>query len=167
MALDLWSHQFCLGCDKQVDTDAAAYCSESCRLAELERLSTPSSQASSPGLTPPSYPWNNNSTQSTITATQPSSSKFYLAPAYDFSKAEPYGVSSTQQAIFGNYKLEDKTNAARRSTLSPSSSHTSLCSIQSNSSMGDSSQLSDRAKQELRAYAVSFEHVRSQRRRSY
>lgn len=153
MALDLWSHQFCLACDKQVDTDSSAYCSESCRLAELERLSTPSSQASSPGLTPASYPW--NSTQS--------STKFYLAPAYDFSKPETTGSASSTQ-------LDDKTATAgaRRNTLSPSSSHTSLCSIQSNSSMGgDNSHLSDRAKQELRAYAVSFEHVRSQRRRSY
>lgn len=144
---DLWSHQYCLACDKQVDTDAAAYCSESCRLAELERLSTPSSQASSPGLTPPSYPWNSSSSVSST----------------------PFDFSSKQQSIFGNYKMEDKTSTAanRRSTLSPSSSHTSLCSIQSSSSMADNSQLSDRAKQELRAYAVSFEHVRSQRRRSY
>jgi hypothetical protein len=160
---DLWSHQFCLACDKQVDLDAAAYCSEACRLAELERLSTPSSQASSPGLASPSYPW--------ATSQTTPSTKFHLSPAYDFSKAQPYGTSSSvQQSLFGNYAMDTeqaKPASPRRSTLSPSSSHTSLCSIQSNSTLGENSNLSDRAKQELRAYAVSFEHVRTQRRRSY
>lgn len=158
---DAWSHQFCLACDKQVESDASAYCTESCRLAELERLSTPSSQASSPGLTPPSYPW---------TTSQSSNAKFQLSPAYDFSKAQPYGVSSDQQSFFGEYSMDveqSKSSGNRRSTLSPSSSHTSLCSIQSNTSLGENGLLSDRSKQELRAYAVSFEHVRTQRRRSY
>jgi hypothetical protein len=151
-----WSHEFCLACDKQVESDGAAYCSESCRLTELERTSTPSSQASSPGLTPPSYPWATH-------ARQPSPTKFHLSPAYDFSNAQPYGSTpATSKTLFGNY---DDQPTAR--VLTPSSSHTSLCSMQSTSTTSGSNTLSVKAKEELRAYAVSFEHVRTQRRRSY
>lgn len=158
---ELWSHQFCLACDKQVETDADAYCSEACRLTELERTSTPSSQASSPGLTPPSGPWSTPSKQQ--------STKFFLSPAYDFANAQPYGTTPVQHSLFGSYSMSHShakpTEITR--TLTPSSSHTSLCSMQSTSTNGESGQLSDRARQELRAYAVSFEHVRTQRRRSY
>ena len=157
MTFDLWSHEFCLACDKQVESDGAAYCSESCRLTELERTSTPSSQASSPGLTPPAYPW-------ATPARQPSPTKFHLSPAYDFSNAQPYESTPASKTLFGNYSMEDKS-AGR--TLTPSSSHTSLCSMQSTSTSGGSNSLSPKAKQELRAYAVSFEQVRTQRRRSY
>lgn len=151
-----WSHEFCLACDKQVESDGAAYCSESCRLTELERTSTPSSQASSPGLTPPSYPW---ATQTR----QPSPTKFHLSPAYDFSNAQPYGSTPTaSKTLFGNY---DDQPTAR--VLTPSSSHTSLCSMQSTSTTSGPNVLSVEAKEELRAYAVSFEQVRTQRRRSY
>ena len=148
MTFDLWTHSFCLACDKQVQTDGAAYCSESCRLADFEKTSTPSSQASSPGFTPLSYPWTTTSTPS----------KFYLSPAYDFTHAQPYGTTAAQQQTF-------KTPTSK--SLTPSSSHSSLSSMRSTSTAGEANHLSDKARQELRAYAVSFEHVRVQRRRSY
>lgn len=154
---DLWTHSFCLACDKQVQTDGAAYCSESCRLADFETTSTPSSQASSPGLTPPSYPWSTRSSPP---------SKFYLSPAYDFANAQPYGSTPVRQQTFKIPTYNSTASTAARS-LTPSSSHSSLCSMQSTSTTGETSQLSDKARQELRAYAVSFEQVRMQRRRSY
>ncbi|KFH44793.1 hypothetical protein ACRE_044280 [Hapsidospora chrysogenum ATCC 11550] len=164
---DLWSHQFCLACDKQVEADSAAYCSEACRLTELERTSTPSSQASSPGLTPASYPWSTQAKEQQQRQQQ-QSSKFFLSPAYDFANAQPYGTTPVQQSLFGTYSMSAQAKpAGPTGSLTPSSSHTSLCSIQSTSTNGEPSQLSDRARQELRAYAVSFEHVRTQRRRSY
>ncbi|EAQ86691.1 hypothetical protein CHGG_07944 [Chaetomium globosum CBS 148.51] len=138
-----WEHQFCLGCDKQ--TDGATYCSESCRLADYEKTSpsTPSSAASSPALSGPPPDW----TLSRPTTT--SNTKFYLSPAYDFGLAQP------------------STRRGSTQTLSPSASHTSLCSMRSNSSAGlDAAQLSEKAARELRAYARSFESVRLQRRRS-
>ncbi|KAL2134636.1 hypothetical protein VTI74DRAFT_11293 [Chaetomium olivicolor] len=140
-----WDHQFCLGCDKQ--TDGATYCSESCRLADYEKTSpsTPSSAASSPALSSPPLDW----TLSRKPTTMPT--KFYLSPAYDFAQPSP---------------RRDSTGSTR--SLSPSPSHTSLCSIRSNSSAGlDAAQLSEKAARELRAYARSFESVRLQRRRSY
>ncbi|EQB45252.1 hypothetical protein CGLO_15901 [Colletotrichum gloeosporioides Cg-14] len=152
-AFDLWTPEFCLGCDKQ--TDGTAYCSESCRLADFEKTSTPSSVASSPGLNAPSYPWSGSSRQQ-------SSNKLYLAPAYDFTNPQPYGSTPVRQSY-----LSQRQSSTRR-TLTTSSSNTSLCSMQSTtSSNADASQLSDKARRELQAYAVSFEQARLQRRRSY
>ncbi|KAF6821236.1 hypothetical protein CSOJ01_00242 [Colletotrichum sojae] len=152
-AFDLWTPEFCLGCDKQ--TDGTAYCSESCRLADFEKTSTPSSVASSPGLDAPAYPW--------AASRQPPSNKFYLSPAYDFANAQPYGSTPLRQS----YLSTPRTSSTRR-TLTTSSSNSSLCSMQSNtSSTTDASQYADTTKRELHAYASSFDHARLQRRRSH
>ena len=167
MAFDLWTHQFCLACDKQVQTDGAAYCSESCRLADFERTpSTPSTQSGSLDFTPSSCPWT-----STMTSTSHSRSKFYLSPAYDFSNAQPYGTTTAQQLFASDYSLfgsaQSSSSTPSSHNLTPSSSHSSLCSIRSTSSSGEAGQLSAKSRKELQAYAVSFEQVRLQRRRSY
>lgn len=145
MSLD-WTHQFCLSCDKQ--TDGTTYCSESCRLADYEKTSAPSSGQSSPGLadSDTSYPW---------TFSKPTTTRrpLYLAPAYDFSHAQPYGSS------------QQRSQSVASKALSPSNSQSSLCSMRSTASTD--SQLSEKATRELRAYARSLECVRLQRRRSY
>ena len=160
---DSWALQYCVACEKQVQAENDLYCSESCRLADFETTaSTSSSQASSPGFTPASL-------SSWTAPSKPTSTKFYLSPAYDFSNAQPYGSSAAQPSYF-NYsttKADQPSTSLPASTLSPSSSHSSLCSMQSTNSTTDSIQLSDKARKELRAYAVSFEQVRLQRRRSY
>ncbi|KAL6891359.1 hypothetical protein HDV57DRAFT_513776 [Trichoderma longibrachiatum] len=161
MALDMWTHEFCLACDRQVQVDGDAYCSEACRMADFEKTpSTPSSQASSPGFSPVSY------ASSGSLSSRPAPTKFYLPPAYDFNRAQPYGSTPRTSASFGGYN-SDMSPASTHRGLTPSSSHSSLCSMQSVSSTAESSQLSDKARKELRAYAVSFEQVRLQRRRSY
>ncbi|KAH8907152.1 hypothetical protein BR93DRAFT_680408 [Coniochaeta sp. PMI_546] len=148
MSLD-WTHQFCLACDKQ--TDGTTYCSESCRLADYEKTSTPSSGQSSPSLDDhaSSYQW-------TFSKPTTTSRPLYLTPAYDFRNAQPYGSSQRSQSTGG---------ALAPKPLSPSNSHSSLCSMKSTSSTD--SQLSEKTTRELRAYARSFESVRLQRRRSY
>lgn len=168
MAFNLWAHQFCLACDKQVQSDGAAYCSESCRLADQERTSTPSSQASSPGFTPTGYPW--STAPSTSPARAPTRPKFYLSPAYDFSNAQPYGAGPVPTvSLSSSYtaSTSEHSSSTFARNLTPSSSHSSLCSMQSTSTTGESNHLSDNARQELKAYAISFENVRLQRRRSY
>lgn len=136
-----WDHQFCLGCDKQTD---GAYCSEACRLGDYEKTtssslsSSPSSGASSPALSGPSYEW--------AFSKPTTSNRLYPSPAYTFSSK----ATRTHH------------------TISPSASHASLSSLRSTSSTGlESSQLSEKSVKELRAYANSFESVRNQRRRSY
>ncbi|PHH68185.1 hypothetical protein CDD80_197 [Ophiocordyceps camponoti-rufipedis] len=163
MALDLWTHQFCLACDKQVQSDGAAYCSESCRLADHETTSTPCSQASSPGLAPPYGP---TRTATTATTTRPFAHRLCLPPPLDFKlhRGHPHeasGYMSKLAAYLGHPSPPTMPN------LTPSSSHSSLCSMQSMASSVDASQLSDKSRQELKAYAISFEQVRLQRRRSY
>lgn len=158
MALDMWTHEFCLACDRQVQVDGDAYCSEACRMADFEKSpSTSSSQASSPGFSPVSY------ASSGSLSSRPAPTKFYLPPAYDFNRAQPYGSTPRSSSSFSGYSSDMSTHRG----LTPSSSHSSLCSMQSVSSTAESSQLSDKARKELRAYAVSFEQVRLQRRRSY
>ncbi|KAM3461305.1 hypothetical protein MY5147_005180 [Beauveria neobassiana] len=175
MSLDLWAHQFCLACDKQVH-DGAAYCSESCRLADFEKSpSSPSSQASSPGFAPTSGPWSTASAAipTPTSNTRPAArSKFYLSPAYDFGNAQPYGTTPTAKPLLGYYSslradrlpTQPSSSSLPLRQLTPSSSHSSLCSMRSTAS--DASRLSDGVKKELQAYAVSFEQVRLQRRRS-
>ncbi|KAI1494498.1 hypothetical protein F4809DRAFT_321504 [Biscogniauxia mediterranea] len=156
MSADLsWEPEYCLACDRQ--TDGATYCSEACRLSDFENSSsTASTPASSPGPGGPStFNW---------TAPRPQT-KFYLPPAYDFTNAQPYGSTPLPQSYLSH--RPESTTSAR--VLTPSSSHSSLCSLRSTSSSGsDSQQLSDKAKKQLRDYASSFENARlQQRRRSY
>lgn len=154
MSSDLsWEHQFCLACDRQ--TDGATYCSESCRLSDFEKSSSaPSTPTGSTGFTDSSFSW---------TAPR-SQSKFVLSPAYDFSNAQPYGSTPLPQSFLTHHS-ESTTSSTR--VLTPSSSQTSLCSLQSTSSSGSATTLSDKARKQLRDYASSFEHAQLQRRRSY
>ncbi|KAG5989738.1 hypothetical protein E4U54_004256 [Claviceps lovelessii] len=169
MACNSWAHQFCLACDKQIQSDGAAYCSEACRLADQENKSTSSSQSSSPSFTPSGYPWSGTFSSSTVSpSSPPSKPKFYLSPAYDFSNARPYGstmhIGSPSLSSNPTASMSESSTFTRN--LSPSSSYSSLCSMQSTSTTSETNHLSDTAKQELKAYAISFEHVRLQRRRS-
>jgi hypothetical protein len=160
---DIWAHQYCLTCDKQVQVDGAAYCSEACRLAEAERSSTPSSQASSPGFSPSA--WTTPATTFSSASRQPN--RFFLSPAYDFTNAQPYGSTPAPQSYFSaNYSLSSERARPVARSLTPSSSHASLCSMQSTSST-DPNQLSDKARKELQAYNATFEQVRLARRRSH
>ncbi|OTA53424.1 hypothetical protein K449DRAFT_217541 [Hypoxylon sp. EC38] len=157
MSSDLsWEPEFCLACDKQ--TDGTTYCSEACKLSDFEKTaSTSSTPASTPGIaSPSSYNW----------VAPRSQSKFFLPPAYDFSNAQPYGSTPLPQSYLSQ-RSESSSSSTR--VLTPSSSHSSLCSLRSTSSSGsEGTQLSDKAKKQLRDYASSFEHARvQQRRRSY
>ncbi|KAL5606662.1 hypothetical protein BROUX41_003058 [Berkeleyomyces rouxiae] len=166
-SFDLWTHPFCLSCDKQ--TEGAAYCSESCRLADFEKPSTTQSYPASPALDVSSS-WNRQS----------SNAKFYLSPAYDFSKPQLYSRSSSSSShssaasspttipSWQRTSTRASSNDSMRS-LTPSSSHCSLSSMESSAtaSRRDNLLISDKARRELQDYAKQFEHVRSNRRRSY
>lgn len=163
MSFDLWTQEYCLSCDKQVHIDGAAYCSEACRLTDYEKTSSPNrSQASSPVQVSSSW------APSTPLVKQVNRPKFYLSPAYDFSNAQPYGTTPAPRH-FDNFYASKALRPAQPTQareLTPSSSRSSLCSMHSNNSSA-SDLVSAMAKKELQAYAVSFEQVRMQRRRSY
>ncbi|KAI1127332.1 hypothetical protein F5Y10DRAFT_196140 [Nemania abortiva] len=151
-----WEPEFCLYCDRQ--TDGALYCSESCRLRDFESSSPSlSTTTGSPSVSSPSsYQWSVSRNQT----------KFYLPPAYDFRNPQPYGSTPLPHT-----HVSQRSNSASPSStgLTPSSSHSSLCSLRSTSSTAsENPQLSDKTKKHLRDYASSFEHARTQqRRRSY
>ena len=159
MSFDMdWSPNFCLACDRQ--TEGNVYCSEACRLAEYEQASSNAgSTASSPisPRAPVSWP-----------TTRPSNG-FYMEPAYNFSKAQPYGTSSRSSTLQASRPQSSPTTySSSKSTLTPSSSQSSLFSMQSTTSSiaAEPAHLSDESRRALRAYASSFDQSRYSRRQS-
>ena len=148
MTMELtWSLDYCLACDKQ--TDGETYCSQSCRLADLETSSNWS------GPTSPTSPSNPSQ-----------ASGFYLTPAINFSKYKASNPSSSQPTspLTPNFSSQSSTQTASVKTLTPSSSSSSLKSTKSNSS-SQAGQLSEQIRTELRGYTDSFDNVRNWRRR--
>jgi hypothetical protein len=162
MSFDMdWSPDFCLACDKQ--TDGNVYCSEACRLAEYEKAASGTGSAASSPISPRglgSWP-----------ATRSAHNGFYMEPAYNFSKAQPYGTTpSPRTADFFQLARprSSPTSFSSRAVLTPSSSQSSLFSMQSSTSSTSSepAQLSDESRKALRAYASSFDQSRYSRRQS-
>ena len=163
-----WSPDYCLSCDRQ-SVNGGAYCSQSCRLADLERASGGSSTASSPQASPTSW-----------TTPTPQGNGFYLPPALNFpamsgrqvssASSSPRGsISSTlpstvYQSTRSGYTSASYLQSGQTSILHSSPSRTSLSSMQSTSQQ-DSGYLSDKARNELRDYASSFDLVRDWKRR--
>ncbi len=150
-----WSLDYCLACDRQ--TSGGAYCSQSCRLADLE-TSTTWSGPSSPTTT------SSNETQR--------GSGFYLSPAINFANYKIDKSTSTSTSSSSNpqptaqisYFSANYTQQPTNKSLSPSSSRSSLSS---NSSELSQNQLSEHIHNELRAYTNSFDTTRNWRRRTW
>lgn len=150
-------HDYCLACDKQ--TAGEAYCSQSCRLADLETSSTWSG-TTSPSTAGPSPSWTSDSNRG---------SGFYLSPAVNFA-AYKSPITSTYQSTSqptspssSYFPSHTSSQVASTKTLSPSSSRSSLSSTSSISSRADP--LSEQARTELRSYTDAFDSTRNWRRR--
>ncbi|KAL4905678.1 hypothetical protein BDW74DRAFT_11423 [Aspergillus multicolor] len=128
-----WSLDFCLVCDRQ--TLGEPYCSQSCRLAELDV----------------SREMTSTHTRDSKEAPKPSPS-----PAGRGAMAKP-APNTTRTSSWNSYRPH------YQKTLSPSSSQTSLSSLRSYSSQGFP--ISSQSQTELRDYASSFDHVRDLKRR--
>lgn len=158
MTIDMdWSPSFCLACDKQTES---VYCSEACRLAEYEVASNVGSAASSPTSSRGSVSW----------PARQSNKGFYMEPAYNFSNAQPYGTTPSPRSSHFYQTSRPKSSPVTYSkpVLTPSSSQSSLFSMQSSTSSTSSepTQLSDESRRALRAYASSFDQSRYSRRQS-
>lgn len=168
-----WSLDYCLACDRQ--TSGGAYCSQVCRLGDLETSSCASSESASPTSAGQSSFW--------TSSMSPSKSGFYLQPAIDFglyrsnhplSSPDPrrtkpeYGTSyfsTTFQTQTPPVPLPVPTTTTKQ-TLTTSSSQSSFASMQSKTSTTSrNSGLSTQAKTELRNYANSFDLLRVWKRR--
>jgi len=162
MSFDMdWSPDFCLACDKQ--TDGNVYCSEACRLAEYEKASSNAGSTASSPISPRGpVSWQ---------PTRQSSNGFYMEPAYNFSKAQPYGTTPSPRTSTFYQPSRPQSSPitfSSRPVLTPSSSQSSLFSMQSSASSTTSepTQLSDESRKALRAYASSFDQSRYSRRQS-
>ena len=150
---------FCLACDNQ--TADGLYCSQACRLTDLEKAgSAPESPTTPSHLS--------------------TSSGFFLAPALDFGTYRPRtaqqsslaasskdesGHDSVRQQSPQHHSTPSHTSSPRR-VLSPSSSRSSLVSGLSGLTTQTTEGLSEQAKTELREYVNSFDQTREWRRRS-
>jgi hypothetical protein len=174
-----WSPNYCLNCDKQ--TAEPHYCSQACRLADLEKSAfsapvTPSLDYSS------ASPYNTLSFS--VQAANRSNVQFQLPPAFNFAAyrqgssstaysppASPRSSASAQQIqSAAKYYTTQQAPTLQRSqteyptrqrSLNTSTSRSSLSSINSTSTAG----LSDQALSELQKYSNSFDHMRDYKRR--
>ncbi|ODH49660.1 hypothetical protein GX48_04184 [Paracoccidioides brasiliensis] len=159
-----WSLDFCLVCDRQ--TLGGAYCSQACRLAEMDGTAAAAASASASDSEPSS------SAMSTITTTHrnpwASQNTETGAALLHFGSTIDIGGFKFPGSSAANYQIPSSTTlefqAASRPGLTPSSSQTSLSSLQSVSST-TSTPLSGQAKSELQAYFGSFDKVRDWKRR--
>lgn len=143
---------YCLSCDRQ--TSGTPFCSQACRLAELDH-SSPQEPLS------PSYISSENVGSRSL---RPVSHGFYLPPAFDFSLHRSSRVSSTRQTTsLSTLSNQASSSSTRMPKLSPSSSQTSLSSTKTTQSYNG--RLSEQAENDLKDYARSFDQVRTLRRR--
>ncbi|KAF2677281.1 hypothetical protein K458DRAFT_409851 [Lentithecium fluviatile CBS 122367] len=158
-----WSPDFCLSCDRQI-AEGGAYCSQACRLAEMEKA----------GNTEPKTPSQLSSSASSAN----SANGFYLPPAVNFSAIKSpspsrgfdmghsspyyngYYYPTNQPAYYAQATASNSSQQQPRS-LTPSSSRSSLASTGSQAAPGISAQ----AASQLNNYVRSFDQVREYRRR--
>ncbi|PVI07820.1 hypothetical protein DM02DRAFT_637666 [Periconia macrospinosa] len=170
-----WSPDFCLSCDRQMP-EGGAYCSQACRLNDLEK-----------GSTEPRTP----SQLSSSASSTASSNGFYLPPAVNFSAYKQstssrgfdmsysshqnyyptnngqYFVPPThsrqpQQQHYQQYQYQYQQQPQQQPrSLTPSSSRSSLASTQSQSTTG----ISAHAACQLNNYVRQFDQTREVKRR--
>ncbi|PSN68734.1 hypothetical protein BS50DRAFT_586161 [Corynespora cassiicola Philippines] len=161
-----WSYDFCLSCDRQI-AEGGIYCSQACRLADLEKAGHADSQT-------PSQLSSSASSSSSSSSTH----GFYLPPAVNFSAlktpstskgfdmggpSSPYHYYPTNN---GSYFAPPTATASSRQSsqqrsLTPSSSRSSLTSSAPHTTSGISAQ----AANQLNGYVRSFDQVRDIKRR--
>jgi len=180
-----WALDFCLYCDRQTHTEEP-YCSQACRLADLEKPGFSSSSSSSFSA-PASHSHSTSSSshhRTTWSSVANRSTNFNLPPPFNF---EPYrnrngpkiespplsprsqGASSsgTQNANTTNsrstlqYRSTDYQYYQR--SLNSSSSRSSLSSVSSANSIQG---LTELALSQLQGYSNAFDHVRDSKRRT-
>ncbi|KAL1304613.1 hypothetical protein AAFC00_003580 [Neodothiora populina] len=136
---------FCLACDKQ--TSDGLYCSQACRLADLE--SAGSSAPASPSYSVEQEQWQSQGSSAR-------NSIISLPQAFYFNSIKTLSETSS---------LESSETQVRK-VLSPSSSRSSMSSAISNAGTQTSAAVSQQAQHELQGYVSSFDAIREMKRRS-
>jgi len=182
-----WSHDYCLYCDKQ--TMGGLYCSQACRLADVEDSeslpSTPSlTSAHSEAAWDYTFSWSPESQSYSLSKDQ--TTNFKLPPRFDFDKyreatpkatmdSPPQSPRNATSTSSHNRLTEKKSRPAyshrattssyeaRNRSLNTSSSRSSLSSVVSTASAHQG--LSEQAISQLQNYSNSFDHTRDWKRR--
>lgn len=152
-----WNNDLCLNCERQM-SEPSAYCSQSCRLEDLEKAGRTriSSQLSS-----------------SASSSSSSNNGFYLPPAVNFSaykapsRSKGFDVGPTSPYHYyptanGSYFAPPTaTRPAPQRSLTPSSSRSSLASASSQTQAG----VSQQAANQLNSYVRQFDQTRDLKRR--
>lgn len=143
-----WSLDFCLVCDQQT-SGAGPYCSQSCRLADLDQHGSESVHSSCS----PYWP-------SKSTLQQPKGSSASSAGQYQeqTTSGRRHAASKRSSSYFTSVTSTDHSPS-----LTSTSSQTSLSSLVSTPS--PSAALSTQVRHELQDYSKSFDQVRDWKRR--
>jgi hypothetical protein len=151
-----WSHDFCLSCDRQME--GGTYCSQACRLADLEKAGTTQSSHSQ--------------LSSSASSTSSSNHGFYLPPAVNFSTYQapaksrgfdmgPSSPNHYYSTANGSYFAPSTQTTQSQRSLTPSSSRSSLASSGSQPQSG----ITQQAATQLNNYVRSFDQTRDMKRR--
>jgi len=148
-----WSLAYCFACDNQTQGDL--YCSQACRLADLESSSD----------------WSGPTSPNTTTSSSETNgaSGFYLSPAINFAVYKPsdalfpFAAGQATSSSTSHSPSHPSTQVATTKTLTPSSSSSSLSSTKS--VLSQTGQLSEQARNELLGYTNAFDNVRNWKRR--
>jgi len=148
-------HDFCVACDKEAN---GTYCSQTCRMADLEKASLAAQPSSTSGST-------SAETRLSWSSISPGSA-YALQPAYDFthnsgSQSAHIGIGS--QTSYFMWHSDDPSN---QRSLTPSTSRSSLSSTISNGSTTANRGISEQSHQELaEKYYSSFLRAKAPHRR--
>lgn len=160
-----WSQDFCLSCDN-VNHTAGPYCSEACRLSDMDRSTEPDMHAA---LYSQSY---SSTTSSAWGSSQSNRNSIISLQSGSYSIRSPitpagsHPSSPSTAAFFASAQASSKPSSSRRHhsqskrSLASSSSRSSLASI-NNAAHG----LSDQTIAQLRYYTSSFDQSRDYKRR--
>lgn len=165
--MDTWCSDFCLTCDQQ--TYGTAYCSQTCRLADLE-ISMPAYDSPSPKSRSRRKEGVHVGYQSSSPSHQSSGTAFGTRQGKNEFSATSRGTvharDTASQYFFGKIISESQSQSHPNGSMSPSSSDGSLSSMQSNSS--SHARISSQAVNALKSYADSFDRSRDlKRKKSY
>ena len=155
----VWSLDFCLTCDRQ--TGGEAYCSQACRLADLDALASPTRSE-------PSSPTPLTTSTSTLPPAPSPTAGFFLPPAFDFAayrRPTPPPTSSRPSSSGSSSAAavpSDASTASSSHIFTPASGrsvHGSFGQAPSPRQQQEEG-LSTQTKSELREYINSFDTVR-------
>jgi len=151
-------NDFCLSCDRQI-AENGVYCSQSCRLADLEKAGRIQAQTSSQLSTSASSSASSTNGFHLPPAVNFSAYKSPTSKGFDMGPSSPYYYHSTANGTY--FAPPTAARPAMQRSLTPSSSRSSLASTASQSQSG----ISPQAATQLNSYMRSFDQTRDIKRR--